>query len=228
MNPIVLVTLACLFAVCSGLNAQTVDGKSQSAVNRANAFLQERLCEKLEELLKFKAKPKFKEFGFGRGGPYHYWVAGLEAMQNAQPKGLKSEVPIRLRIAPAELIQVGMEYMNDPKGTNYTKTILPELKEAIDYKGYLSRKRIAARKRSLLKERTWKDKTGKFSVAARFVAFKDGQVTLVKRGAKRITLPIAKLSDSDRKLILTVYPPAGDNQSRNNKTLDLSAGSDAD
>ena len=65
-------------------------------------------------------------------------------------------------------------------------------------------------------------------MAARFVAFKDGQVTLVKRGAKRITLPIAKLSDSDRKLILTVYPTAGDNQSRNNKTLDLSAGSDAD
>ena len=46
--------------------------------------------------------------------------------------------------------------------------------------------------------RTWSDQTGKFSVVAELVDFKDGKVRLKKEDGKVVTLPAEKLSDGDQ------------------------------
>lgn len=46
--------------------------------------------------------------------------------------------------------------------------------------------------------RTWKDKSGKFSIVATLVGVKDGIVTLKKVDGKEISLAVEKLSDADR------------------------------
>jgi hypothetical protein len=46
--------------------------------------------------------------------------------------------------------------------------------------------------------RTWKDKSGKFSIVATLVSVKDGIVTLKKVDGKEVSLAVEKLSDADR------------------------------
>lgn len=48
--------------------------------------------------------------------------------------------------------------------------------------------------------RQWTDVTGKFSVEAQFVELKDGQVRLRKTDGQEITVPLKKLSPTDRQL----------------------------
>src|SRR5262245_31891732 len=47
--------------------------------------------------------------------------------------------------------------------------------------------------------RTWTDATGKFQIKAKFVALKDGKVTLEKDDGKVVEIDISKLSEADRK-----------------------------
>ena len=49
--------------------------------------------------------------------------------------------------------------------------------------------------------RAWTDSTGKYTIQAEFVEFKDGKVRLRKQDAKEITLPIEKLSLAGRELV---------------------------
>ena len=46
--------------------------------------------------------------------------------------------------------------------------------------------------------RTWTDSTGKFTVEAEFVDFKDGKVQLKKEDGKIVTIPVEKLSEADQ------------------------------
>ncbi|MGA2256982.1 MAG: SHD1 domain-containing protein, partial [Thermoguttaceae bacterium] len=49
--------------------------------------------------------------------------------------------------------------------------------------------------------RTWTDSTGKYTIQAEFVEFKDGKVRLRKENGKEVRIPIEKLSDADRELV---------------------------
>ena len=70
------------------------------------------------------------------------------------------------------------------------------------------------------KERTWTDDAGKFSVTAELVEVRGDKVVLRRQDGKQITVPLAKLSDEDRKFVekkesaergaavlLNVFPP---------------------
>lgn len=68
--------------------------------------------------------------------------------------------------------------------------------------------------------RRWTDSTGKYTVEAEFVGFKDGKVQLKKEDGKTITVPIDKLSEADQEFMHTLKPtkesgdenrPANDN-----------------
>lgn len=61
------------------------------------------------------------------------------------------------------------------------------------------------------KLRTWSDKSGKFSVKARFVELKDDKVTLEREDGKKVTLSIDKLNDADRKVAEELAAAAEDN-----------------
>ena len=47
--------------------------------------------------------------------------------------------------------------------------------------------------------RTWTDATGKFQIKAKFVALKDGKVTLEKDDGKVVEIDVSKLSAADQK-----------------------------
>ena len=53
--------------------------------------------------------------------------------------------------------------------------------------------------RSIVGVKVWNDATGKYSVKARYVNHKPDSVTLKKRDGKRITVPIEKLGQTERK-----------------------------
>jgi len=57
--------------------------------------------------------------------------------------------------------------------------------------------------------RTWTDRSGKFSVDARYTGTEDGKVALVKADGKKISVPLEKLSDEDKAYIkrLVNEPP---------------------
>lgn len=48
--------------------------------------------------------------------------------------------------------------------------------------------------------RTWADKSGKFSVRAKFVELTNGELTLETPDGKQVTIPLDKLGEADRKL----------------------------
>jgi len=162
-------------------------------MDEATAKLKGQLCIHLEQLLEFKDEPKFKQFGFGTGGPYNKWLKSIEALRDAQPTGAHP-IPLILRAAPGDLLMLGMDYMR--KGdTAYTREMLPELKETIDFTAYLENKR--RRSAAAPQFRTWRDATGKFSVDATLVSVKNDSVVLRKRNGQTINVPIVRLSDRD-------------------------------
>ena len=52
--------------------------------------------------------------------------------------------------------------------------------------------------------RQWTDSTGKFTIEAEFVEFKDGEVRLKKASGSIITIPVEKLSEADQKFVREV------------------------
>jgi hypothetical protein len=51
--------------------------------------------------------------------------------------------------------------------------------------------------------RTWTDSTGKYTVEAEFVEFKDGKVRLKKENGHIINITLKKLSDADREFVMS-------------------------
>lgn len=191
-----------LFSATLVAQENAPDESTKKAIDQ----LKKDVCVQLERLLAFKRNPDFKKYGFGRGGPYHKWLTDVEALRDAQPKGFKHPIPLALRAARGELMMLGMEYMQKQKETEYTREILPELKATIHYAAYLANKKADQRMRSLRRLRTWTDRTGKYSVKAKCIAYVDGQVTLQKTNDDKVVVPLTKLSDKDRALIESAYP----------------------
>jgi len=49
--------------------------------------------------------------------------------------------------------------------------------------------------------RVWTDSTGKHTIQAEFVEFKDGKIRLKKQDGNEVTIPIEMLSDTDRESV---------------------------
>lgn len=186
--------------------------------------LKKQLCGLLEELLEFKDQSSFREYGFGTGGPHSAWLKKVESIANAQPKG-NHPIPLALRAAPGEMIMFAREYMKKGE-TDYTRFILPELKETIGFDEYLRDNTVAVDQThatpkppaqdtpsesieesapqpamstvSSASLRTWTDASGKFTIEAEFAGYAAGAVTLRKSDGSTISMPMEKLSQADQ------------------------------
>lgn len=131
-----------LFNSCSSITKPSVSSRNTSTLNISDETsqsiknLKRELCVHLEQLLEFRYKRDFGVYGFGSGGPYYSWLLDLEALSKAQPYGPYSPIPLALRAAPDELIQVGMDFAHNRIDSNYTKQKVTELKRLIGYDEY--------------------------------------------------------------------------------------------
>jgi hypothetical protein len=58
-------------------------------------------------------------------------------------------------------------------------------------------------------QRRWADKTGKYSVDAELVELKQDSVVLKRASGRTVTVPIARLSETDRRYLKSIAQPAG-------------------
>jgi hypothetical protein len=107
---------------------------------KATSKLKYDTCKLLEQLLTFKDNADFKSWGFSTHGPYCKWLEATQTLRDANPKGVSNPIPIEVRIAPGQLVQLGFDYMRNNKDTRFTKQVLPEVMNAIDYGRYLENK----------------------------------------------------------------------------------------
>lgn len=128
--------------------AKAVQAQKQRAkdAEESTAKLQFALSVQLERLLAFKDREDFRTFGFAKGGPYHEWFMAVQALRDSQPIGLTHPVPFLLRVAPGDLLMLGMEYMKKQPDTGYIRQVLPELQQTIDYAEYLAAQRPRGRR----------------------------------------------------------------------------------
>lgn len=105
---------------------------------RDRALICSHLCRSLKELYGFRYDDEFHKIGFGVGGKYNAWLKNIEKIRDRS-----SSLPNRffaVKTAAGEIMQVGFEFMKSGGfDTEYTKTILPDVEQAIGYKDYLRR-----------------------------------------------------------------------------------------
>ena len=75
--------------------------------------------------------------------------------------------------------------------------------------------------------RTWTDSTGKYTVEAELLDFKDGNVQLKKEDGKTVNVPIEKLSDTDQEYVCKLKPTKEDAQGNRPAKDDDQAGDKA-
>lgn len=102
--------------------------KAEIANEEVNA-LKQKLSKLLDELIQFKDKPDFKQYGFGIGGPYNKWLTTVENLKKSHQT--KTNLPILLKSAPLELIMLGKVYMREDE-SNFTQKRLSELKSIVN------------------------------------------------------------------------------------------------
>lgn len=90
---------------------------------------QKAVRDKLTELDSFKDEAKFHEFGFGRGGPYHAWLASLQTLRESDEAALFSSPE---RIALGYLLNMGTDYIKS-KGqeTKFTRYARKEIEDVL-------------------------------------------------------------------------------------------------
>lgn len=105
---------------------------------RDRALVCSLLCRSLKELYSFRYDDEFHKVGFGVGGKYNAWLKNIEKIRDRS-----SSLPNRffaVKTAAGEIMQAGFEFMKSGGfDTEYTKTILPNVEQAIGYKDYLRR-----------------------------------------------------------------------------------------
>lgn len=196
LGPTVSQTTA--FAI--GENADEAQAARKKEAEAATSALKRNVCVLLQQLLKFKDEPKFKEYGFAIGGPYNKWLKSVELLRDSTPIGLRNPIPFVVRTAPHDLLILGMDFMQQGE-TAFTRRRLPELKQTIEYAAFLTPaikpNAKATPQATKTESRTWRDLTGKFSVVASLVEKTKTDVVLRKTDGTTVQVPLAKLSAAD-------------------------------
>lgn len=119
-------------------------------------------------------------------GDFNLWLEGIDTKgmvdnQEADFAGVVFEVSGTKRYATANGSQ-----------RTIRKLIVLDLTEA---------NKVIQQVRALRAYRVWEDKSGDFAVRAKFVAFADGDVELLKPDGRELKVPIKKLSPADQKWV---------------------------
>jgi hypothetical protein len=85
------------------------------------------------DLLAFRSRPDFAEFGFGRGGPYYLWLKAAETVADRDGKAGARRMLEQHDCCLGELVQLGMEYAESRgKETPYTIDVIGRLGPAFE------------------------------------------------------------------------------------------------
>ena len=111
-------------------------------------------CDLLFELLNFKDSQEFAYYGFGTGGPYNQWLKRAEEQRKEISSDFQKKVlSWELSTAPGNILQLGFEYRKTHGAeSEYTKTVIPDLKKTIGYNSYLKKKSKNAKKKKEVKK----------------------------------------------------------------------------
>ena len=83
------------------------------------------------ELLEFKEKSDFKNYGFGQGGPYHEWLTKVKDLK----ENPDSKLLLQKSVVAGELEQLGLAYVSSKgKETEVTKSFNKFFSDAISSK----------------------------------------------------------------------------------------------
>lgn len=99
-------------------------------MNTADEQLTAFLRGHLQSLLEFRETADFATYGFGIGGPYGWWLTDLQArrVELTPDCGVASY----LKIAAAELLQVGMKYVaRRGRESEYTWQTVRDIQRAL-------------------------------------------------------------------------------------------------
>lgn len=130
MKRIIIAVIAVFFAFsCKNVGKVETEEDVEEVVQavevkESDSEIAERLFKEFQtlynELLTFKDKPGFKDFGFGQGGPYHSWISRARELE-ANPN---SRLLISKGIVVGELTSLGLAYVgSEGKETNHTEFI---------------------------------------------------------------------------------------------------------
>jgi hypothetical protein len=136
MNKIIVILLIVSILIgCGTDGAKNIsEDKPKSEIQKKPDFTQDEINEfklnvkkSYDELIGFKDKSDFHNFGFGEGGKYNDWLANIKnQMNNPMAKKLLSE-----RIVVGEIQSMGMEYIKSKgKETESTKIFRKDLENA--------------------------------------------------------------------------------------------------
>jgi hypothetical protein len=118
---------------------------------------------------------------------YRLWIEGVDTSELVD--GDRTEFPGRLF---------------EVKGSKTYETVdggTATVKHLVVVEFDFEAREAAAKLRRLLPFRLWQDDSGKFSIVAKFIAFKGGNVTLERLDGKKKELPISRLSKDDQTLV---------------------------
>ena len=123
MKKIILLTLIALTTFsCQNNRKEVKETKTVQTTKIDNTEKTEKLFQEFKtlynELLTFKDKADFKEFGFGAGGPYNKWLKNVEKLKSNPD----SKLLLKKGVVAGELEQLGFEYVSS-KGKETETTI---------------------------------------------------------------------------------------------------------
>ena len=85
------------------------------------------------------------------------------------------------------------------KNDEYGQSKADYLKKLQELEAFIQdREKLVSKKPVVEEYREWTDATGKYRVVARLVSVTETSVTLEKKNAKTVSVPLAKLSQKDR------------------------------
>jgi hypothetical protein len=125
--------LSIIIFSCQNNKKEIIDNKTVETIEIDKSEKVERLFKEFEslynELIGFKDKADFKEFGFGEGGPYNKWLKNVEALGSKPDSKLLAS---HHGVLVGELETLGLEYVSSHgKETDVTKFFNNIFTEAI-------------------------------------------------------------------------------------------------
>ncbi len=133
MKKIILLTLIAFTTFsCQNNKKEVKEEKTVKTTKIDNTEKAEKLFQEFKtlynELLTFKDKADFKEFGFGAGGPYNQWLKNVEKLKSNPD----SKLLLQKGVVAGELEQLGFEYVSSKgKETETTKFFNKAFNDAI-------------------------------------------------------------------------------------------------
>lgn len=126
---------ALLLAMCLALpvlaNADS-DAENARRLEAAAAPFQKEIAALYKELKTINKESVFHQLGFAQGSPAREWKARADALGDRAQAA--PDVPLQVKAAPAQLVQLAQEWVKRPHGSDFSRWVEKEIQAAIAWK----------------------------------------------------------------------------------------------